>query len=487
MSALVAALIGPVTLIAVVPFTVWSLYNGTYPVWQAVRASLLLGVVVLLLIGLLSWLMRSVPKAAVVATLVICGLLTLYVNSTVVLMLLGIFSLAAFVDRSQAFRNLNIAASVMGFVLLGGAAWPALQTSFEDRQLVASDDAVGAISLKQKPSIVHIVLDGYGSPEILSRIYEHDSERFFTALEQRGFVVIRKVATPYSQTLPSMASVMSGGIVDVAARVDPQVLRRDLGYTISNGPVASVLREAGYMLTRNRSGYGYLDHPDATDLTPNRIGLTELEAMLVPGNPDVFGQVHNTNLKASLKPGLLNDLDEPFFYYQHLLAPHPPFSINADGSPRPVTTASYKDGSHLLWLLEDGRADYIEGYRQKALFIENALLRQIDAYPPGPKIVLIHGDHGPAAYLDHESAERTCMSERLQTFMAFYSNVPDVSFEDLVETDYPVSTVNAYREIFGRLTTDEIPTLPAQSNYLRWSAPTKAIEVAPEGLVDDCG
>ena len=299
-------------------------------------------------------------------------------------------------------------------------------------------------------------------------------------------MVIRKATTPYSQTLPSIASVMSGGVVDVAARVDPHVLRRDLGYTISNGPVVTVLREAGYTLTRNRSGYGYLDHPQAVDLTPNRFGLTELEAMLDLDNPDTFGRVHSRILKASLEPGLLNNLAEPFFHYQHMLAPHPPFSLNADGSSRLVTTRSYMDGNHALGLLQNGRADYIEGYRQKALFIENALLRQIDAYPPGPKIVLIHGDHGPAAFLDHESAERTCMSERLQTFMAYYSNVPDVSFDDLLKADHPVSTVNAYREIFGRLATYEIPTLPAQSNYLSWSTPTKAIEVGPEDLRAEC-
>ncbi|MBJ3762508.1 hypothetical protein ILP92_07100 [Maribius pontilimi] len=481
-----STLIGPLALIAIVPFSLWSNYNGTYASWQAVRAALLLGIAVLLAIAVFNWMLKSLPKASFVVTMIVCSVLTLYLNIGVILMLAGIFAVAGLVDRAQAYRNIGLAASSIGLVLLAGAAWPALNATLESRELVSSEDALGEITLSEKPSIIHVVLDGYGAPDVLADIYDHDSERFLTQLEARGFTVLRNVTTPYSQTLPSMASIMSGGFVDVAARGSANVLRRDLGHTISHGPVATVLRDAGYTMTRNRSGYGYLDTGAWAHAGNNRIGLTELEAMLAPGGPTTFASLHNQVLKDSMQPGLLNDLAVPYFHYQHLLAPHPPFSVNADGSVRPVTTLSYLDGNHAVAMMPRGRADYIAGYRQKALFIENALLRQVDAYPPGPKIVLIHGDHGPGAFLDHESADRTCMKERMRTFMAFYSNVPDVSFDDLLRADEPLSTVNAYREIFARLSADELLRLPTVSNYLTWSKPMEAHKIPNDVMQKEC-
>jgi hypothetical protein len=473
-------------LISVIPFSMWNFYNGTYPVWQAVRASLLMGLIVVLAIVLLKPIMKSTSKGSVVVTLLVCGLLTPYLNTTVVLMLIGIMGVVALLDRANAYKNISIVTLIMSFSLLSGAAWPALQASIERRQIVTSADAVAAIELAQNPSIIHVVLDGYGASDILSNIYDHDSEPFFTALEERGFVIVRKASVPFSQTLPSMASVLSGGVVDVASRTDPHTLRRDLGATITNGPVANVLEEAGYTLAGNRSGYGHLDQQQGGILSSNPKGLTELEGMLFIRNKNVFAEVHNQTLRTSLEADLFDGIEQPFFYYQHLLAPHPPFSLNADGSSRPVTTSSYADGSHAIRQLQNGRAEYIEGYRQKALFIERALLRQIDSYPSGPKIVLIHGDHGPGAYLDHNSAEGTCMSERLQTFMAFYSNVPGVSFTSLPDADRPISTVNAYREIFNRLGVDELPLLPAKSYYLSWPNPMNAIDVPSESLEAAC-
>lgn len=486
MKTLLVALIGPMALISVAPFSMWSLYNGTYPVWQAIRASLLMSFGVVLAIGLLALIMKSASKGSVIVTMLICGLLTLYLNIIVVLMLVSMLGVIAFFDRANAYKNINIVTFIMGFSIFSGAAWPALQMRTEKRQIVTSSDALEAIDLVRTPSIIHVVLDGYGTSEILSGIYDHDSEPFFTALEERGFVVARKTTVPFSQTLPSMASVFSGGVVDVASRNNPHVLRRDLGTTITNGPVARILDEAGYTITANRSGYGHLDQLQGGILSSNPAGLTELEGMLFTLNKDVFAEVHNQTLRASLEPDLFDDIEKPFFYYQHLLAPHPPFSLNANGSSRPTTTSSYADGSHAIRQLQNGRAEYIEGYRQKAIFIEHALLRQIDSYPVGPKIVLIHGDHGPGAFLDHNSAEGTCMSERLQTFMAFYSNVPDVTFTSVFDTDRPISTVNAYREIFNRLSDDELPLLTAKSYYLSWPNPMNAIDVSPEGLGSGC-
>lgn len=477
---------GPALLASVIPYTVWALFNGTYPVWQANRAAMILGLIVLMGISLLALLMRSVGKATIITTLLVCAALTFYLNLTVILIVILVLVLAALLDRTNGLRNANLATLIMGLVLFGGAIQPPALAALEQRKLVTSKDAIRNMDLSLTPSIIHIVLDGYGSQDTLENLYNYESENFFSALERRGFNVIRNATSPFSQTLPSMASVMSGGAVDLTQKVEPNELRRNLGFTIENGPVAEVLRNAGYVFFRSKSGYGYLDHQSASELNSNAFGLTELEANLFYSRPDMFGQVHNKILKAALEPGTLHDMNDPYFYYQHVLAPHPPFSVNADGSARSITTISYSDGNYAVQALAGGRDEYIVGYREKAHFVEDALLRQIDAFPVGPKIVLIHGDHGPGALLNHESAEETCMSERLTTFMAFYSNVPNVTFDQLAKESQGLSIVNAYRAIFSQLSEVDIPLLKSPSWYLPWSDPAQTFQVEDTVLSADC-
>jgi hypothetical protein len=212
--------------------------------------------------------------------------------------------------------------------------------------------------------------------------------------------------------------------------------------------------------------------------------MSLLDAYLFRSVGSYFGAVHNEGLRAALSPGTLDDLLQPFFYYQHLIAPHPPFTIAADGSTRETEAANFNDG--LARASEEQRTAYIEGYREKARFIEASLLQQLDSLPDGPFIIVIHGDHGPGAFHDYDNASTTCMSERLGTFVAVYSDIPGVR-ERLSETsDGGFSIVNIYRAIIGALSDGDIPLLEPQSSFLPWSDPTSAIPVSSSDLSRSC-
>lgn len=488
--------IGAMLLVAVVPYEAWHPLSGTFPLWHAHRAALVAVLLVVLVALALRRLGCTPAEAGVLAAIPV--LVFQFVQPDLFLspatpILAAVVALgAAAIDRSRRYENANLALTAMGAVLLVGTVSPLVQ-SMSDRHLVdvAPDVApIGAtdeIALATRPSIIHIVLDGYGASEPLADIYGHDTAPFFAQLEQRGFTVIDNAVVPYTQTLPSMASVMSGGPVNMTDdRGDAKRLRADLGYTIRNGPVPALLEASGYTFARAESGYGYVDFGGARDVTRRPIEVNPFDTLLLLSLGDLFGPVHNRILKDAVAAGTLEDLPQPFFYYQHLLAPHPPFSIAADGSPRHSEGFTYADGSHFILGDPERRKRYIEGYREKVRFIEAALLSQIDAFPDGPKIVIIHGDHGPGAHLDHESADRTCMGERLRTFVAVYSDVPGVTRRLLSTSDAPFSTMNIYRVVLSALTETEFPSVAATSRFLRWNDPTAMVRVDAPDLARPC-
>lgn len=488
--------LGAMFLVAVVPYKVWAPFSGTFPLWHAHRAALVAVVLVLLVAFLLRRLGCFPAKAGVVAAIPILALQVAQPDlllNPIIPIFAGVVALfAAAIDRTRRYENADLALTAMGAVLLFGAASPLLSPN-PGRHIVDLAPEVaplgesGEISLSSRPSIIHIVLDGYGSSRTLADIYGHDTEPFFAQLEQRGFVVFDNAIVPYNQTLPSVASVMSGGPVNMSDdRGDANRLRADLGYTIRHGPVPAALEEAGYTFARAESGYAYVDFGDARDVTRNPLEISPFDAVLLGAFGDFFGPVHNRILKDALAPGTLDDLPQPFFYYQHLLAPHPPFTIAADGSARRSERLTYVDGNHFIDGKPERRKAYIEGYREKTRFIESALLSQIDAFPAGPKIVIIHGDHGPGAYLDHENAERTCMGERLRTFAAVYSDIPGLTSRLLSNVDEPFSTVNIYRAVFSTLTETELPAIPAMSTFLQWNDPTAMVPVSARELALPC-
>lgn len=476
-------------LVAIIPYKQWAVYWGAFPLWQAHRAAAVAALVVLALVLFLRCLTGSWARSALVVAFPVIGLLARDIDRMSLIILVGVIAIAALLDRNRRAENASLAVAIMGGALLAGAFMQVANLQAQERSVIpAGPEAISSITLSQTPSIIHVVLDGYGSSEVLSRVYGHDTQPFFSELERRGFSVVPYAVSPYSQTLPSIASVMSGAPVDLTSgNPDPRALRQNLGHTIRNGPVPAALEQAGYTFAWSESGYHLLDFERATRISSAPLGLTAFETRLLQFSPQLFGRLHNQMLKSTMTPGSLDDLPMPFFYYQHLIAPHPPFSINADGTFRRSTSAYLADGDHFT--RSDGalRGVYIEGYREKIGFIEQALLRQIDAFPAGPLIVIIHGDHGPGAFLRHESAVNTCLAERMTTFAAVYTNVPDLKLDMGSFGPHPFSIVNIYRLVLSQLSNTEIPPLDPVSRHLRWSDPREMTDVVFGEFDTSCG
>lgn len=487
---------GAMLLVATVPYHSWNQFAGTFLPWYAHRAAL---VAVLLVIAawLVLRLLRVPPGTANIGLALVPGLafLVAHVPPAIPLLFLAVALLAGLVDRQRAFENACLSLTVMGAVLFATSVTPVIRFMAAERQVLGVEPGTGlptgtgGIALTRTPSIIHIVLDGYGGTRPLAEIYGHDTAPFFAELRRRGFAVIEEAVTPFSQTLPTMASVMSAAPVDISAyRGRPAELRVNLAHTIRHGPVPALLEAAGYTFARGDSGYGPLDF-DATRVARPAGWFSPLDAFVVRPFGDIFEATHNAMLRASFAPGTLSTLSPPFFYYQHVIAPHPPFSMTTDGADRNsrhLRSVGFADGSHLIRGRADLREYYILGYREKITFVERALLAQIDALPTVPKVIVIHGDHGPGAFYDHENAEQTCLRERMTTFLAVYSDIPNLDDGIRSWAGERISIVNIYRAILSSISATRLPPIAPQPRHLPWSEPTRATPVSQAALNMPC-
>jgi hypothetical protein len=150
----------------------------------------------------------------------------------------------------------------------------------------------------------------------------------------------------------------------------------------------------------------------------------------------------------------------PKFVYAHIIAPHPPFVVDAEGNP---IEPGYAFGLNDADEFPLGRDRYRDGYVGQVQFVNQQLKGTIDALlrnSARPPIILLQADHGPGQFTDFGSAERTCLKERLSVFSAYYlPGLPTSS----VPPD--ITPVNLFRLIFNRYFGTELPLLPNRFFY----------------------
>jgi hypothetical protein len=180
-------------------------------------------------------------------------------------------------------------------------------------------------------------------------------------------------------------------------------------------------------------------------------------------------------------------LEPPFFLYSHVLAPHPPFTMDREGNATSRWGFSLLgDGDHSLRNDESLIAPYREGYIEKLRYANGAVLAQVERMIDrieGPLIIVIHGDHGSGSRLIQDSAEKTCLMERMRTTVAIYSNVPKI--RAAISVGGIDNTVNIYRVIFATLLGREFSLAEGQY-FAEWSAPTRPLSLSGANFERNC-
>jgi hypothetical protein len=485
------------------------------------RPMIVLGAISLLGVALLSRLLRQRDKAAAISMLILLILLHesadralsyFYMGLTLVYVLMSVKGLID--DRVTLIVNVVTAAllitpvyEILRFKMLTTGDQAMISSPFND---LMPEEFSGT-----PPNIVHIVLDGYSGQEVLRDFYGYDSSPFVSSLHGMGFQVASNARAPYNQTLFSMVSIFSGVYAGDQASVTDMTssaaLRLNLGNLVSNGPANQLMERLGYQRLATEAGYAFLSQhtvdTNVIEAPRSRSALTLFESFLWSRawanrlratffSRDQTGNATSNRLHALLRNALdqrtWREAKPPFFLYQHMLAPHPPFNVDATGALTDEWLEHFGgilSGDHATLGEPDLQKEYREGYLAKLRFIEREVQSQIAvmiAEVPSPKIIILHGDHGGGSSLFQDDSQKTCQMERMTTLLAIYTDDPGLASALSSVEEVPTNLVNSYRLIFGHYFPGSIAPLEDKSHFVTWSTPQKNERISEERLTSPC-
>ncbi|MBM3123579.1 MAG: LTA synthase family protein [Chloroflexi bacterium] len=325
------------------------------------------------------------------------------------------------------------------------------------------------LPVEDPPDIYYIILDGYGRADVLQSLYTYDNSQFLDALEKRGFFIGEQSQSNYLRTSLSITSALNMEYINFTADLaGADSVNRIPMFDLANNNLArQLLEEVGYTFILVDSGSAFTRFYDAdVFLTPFKTRPTLFEMWFysttsvntlyepeLPFTQDLL-QVFPVAGYASHREFILDALEQlavlpempgPKFVFAHVIAPHPPFVLDAHGNPlHPNYPYVTGDGASFVSGVETYKQGYIgqvEYLNRRALEVVDAILEK-SAQPP---VIIIQGDHGPGLLLILEGDDMdTCLWERASILNVYYFP------EGKTELLYPsISPINSFRTVFN--------------------------------------
>ncbi len=335
------------------------------------------------------------------------------------------------------------------------------------------------------PDVYFLILDAYGRSDALQQVIGFDNSSFLERLQCRGFAVVPKSTSNYCQTALSLSSTLNLGYLDDLAGSGSDD-RLPLKHLIAESVVFRAFKGLGYRLVTFKSGF------DATESIPSDLQLgpggdlptfpslvidqTPLWLLLGLRDEHQPGRMHRERILTEFDdlPASSHPSATPTFTFAHVLAPHPPFLFDADGSD-----CSDREGTYTLndRRIEgpEGPAIYAARYRAQVEYVtrrvEEVVDRIIETSEVEP-IVIIQGDHGPGSRFDAGLDQPNDLFERMTVLNAIY--LPQAYRGSI---DPSLSLVNTFRLIFDRCYGAKLDLLPDRNFYSPYPKPYHFTEV----------
>ncbi len=381
-----------------------------------------------------------------------------------------------------------------------GAEWWKTRTAARAMQGVfdGSEEFTSTGERKNDPDIFYIVLDGYGREDVLGEIFQYDNDGFLRFLEEKGFYVAGRSRANYMQTVLSLTSSLNLDYLDeVAARVGPDFSSREpLQRQLRGSRLVRFLRERGYVFVAFDAGYDLASMKGAADLhlgpkgwfgqfATAVIDLTAAKPVIehLSSTDKQFAfttyDAHRNRILFTLEQlGAMVPGERPKFVFAHVLAPHPPFVLGADGeSIRPDREFRIFDGDNYFEQKGATPDEYIEGYRDQVTFLNTMLkvsIERIIEQSYGDVIIVVQGDHGPRLTLDWEILDESNCSGCFGILNAYY--LPEGG-----TLLYPeISPVNTFRLVLNQYFGTAFELLPDRSFLSTWDHPYRLLEVSTD-------
>ena len=336
------------------------------------------------------------------------------------------------------------------------------------------------------PDVYYIILDGYARGDVLEELYKFDNLPFLQALEERGFYIASQSQSNYMQTALSLASSLNMEYLSDLPTSAPD--RGQLIGMIRQSRVQSIFEHLGYKIVAISTGYQPTDLTNANYYfsSPHLGKAHDLEALLMINSITVIlieqGWINVPISRFRVVQERINYtfdtlanevplLNGPKLVFTHIIAPHPPFIFDQNGSISPNEFYILTDGDRF----SGGREIYTQEYVDQLIYINDQLLRMIDgilANSINPPVIILQADHGPGAYLDWKSVENTCLKERFSILNAYY--LPQGGSSQL---NQHITPVNSFRVLFNYFFGTNFEFMDDKEYFSTWDNPYNFVDV----------
>ncbi len=325
-------------ILAVAGAGLWALL--TVGMRQRPSASALVATPILLIVSLVGWIgfLGPIPRLVVVAAVCV-GTLFLVGRST-----------------ASVRKRLNILASVVmvSLVASNGLTIVATQPEATSDGLIASSelggggDSGGTAVDDDQRDVWIIVPDRYPNEGALQR-RGMDGTGLTSALEERGFDVMREATSNYPQTLISLASAWNFELYDAQGKSGPAIGAGSVG-AIDNHLLGQGFKERGYDYAHLGSWTDFTSAPSVADEILTLDQSSELNRAWIDKSAiaaalqargwdyDTRGRQRKTALQQLQVLDELAEIEDgqPRLVIAHLLLPHPPYVFTPDGGEQRI-------------------------------------------------------------------------------------------------------------------------------------------------------
>ncbi len=460
---------------AYVTFQDANIYSPPDAIWRATVFSIAVYAFLALILYALT---RDHETTGLVANILVLGLMYIWRTFLLVSFAGGLAWLAlAFLGKKFKLSQLQVSMAVISVAIsaYSGIQYIRLATNApwdSKTNLTAPVDLEPAAQSESKPDIYYIILDGYGSAEMLERMHGYDNSEFIGALEARGFTVAKQSKSNYMRTILSLSSSLNMQYLDsVSKNMGTSYLWWPLMGTITQNRVRMFLEKQGYQTVSLANGWDFTSIGVANILLkPFPVFLNKFEELYFQstnlsvlfflnkiGVSTPSYDTHRETVSFAFEQlgKLPDEFQSPKFVFVHIISPHAPFIFDEKGAPlTPDYPFTFSDDRYFL----SPPSKYRSGYLAQMTYINKKTIETIDAIlesSPQPPVIILQGDHGSGVYVDYHSAENSCLYERFSILNAYH--LPGVD-PDSIPAD--INPVNTFRMVFNEYFSTNLEYLP---------------------------
>jgi hypothetical protein len=428
-------------------------------------SSIFLAIIMAVLAGLLTWLLRSLIKRYKI----LASLQPYKILLFAVVFLFGI----QFIRSGQRYFQIHKELSY---------SYPAPNLSKPTNS-----------SMKSKPDIYYLLFDRYTNSDILKSNLNFDNSKFLNFLSNQGFVNRQPASSNYPFTTPSVSSTLAMNYLPEFK----DMFGNDPGWQtlfpyrsiLNNPPAAQILKQNGYSYNQVSSWWDFTRLRVKADSNPDksfRLNVVGKHFYLSDVQRDILHKsIFSPWLKKGISfghwPALTYDLDrnpqenfnaqmgslkaisarkdklQPNFTFAHVLAPHPPYVFDQNGNWPSYDNEANDNGV-------DEKVKYTNELKYINQRIEDTVsyIRQQDP----SAVVFIQADEGPYPkefrgditadhYYDPINLPLADMKQKFGIMASYY--MPGVDPSEVKNID---ASVNTFRFILDHYLGYSLPMLP---------------------------